>query len=120
MKMMIALALTALAMPAASFAQSTQSEISPTPGASAILRADLINAERELRSVPAAERDVARSINLGIVLAKMGQTDEAARRFYRVIVQDDVELILADGQIAGSQDVARRALAAMKRGEFSR
>jgi NACalpha-BTF3-like transcription factor len=70
--------------------------------------------------VPGAERDVARSINLGVVLAKLGRTEEAERRFQRVIVQDDVELVLADGQTIGSQDAARRALGALRRGEYGR
>ncbi|HEX8414009.1 MAG TPA: tetratricopeptide repeat protein [Sphingomicrobium sp.] len=119
--MKIALALIAAAiLPAPGIAQAAKDEARPIAGAELLLRADFENAERELRAVPGAERDVARSINLGVVLAKLGRTEEAERRLQRVIIQDDVELVLANGETVGSQDAARRALGALRRGEFGR
>jgi hypothetical protein len=117
------LALTVIAaavLPTAALAQAAPETTRPVAGADLLLKADFESAERELRAVPGAERDVARSINLGVVLAKLGRTEEAERRFQRVIVQDDVELVLADGQTIGSQDAARRALGALRRGEYGR
>jgi hypothetical protein len=68
----------------------------------------------------AARYDPASTINLGIALAKTGHPDQAADQFRRALVLDDVQIVVADGQMVMSHDVARRALAALQNGVLSR
>jgi len=92
----------------------------PAPGYSALMSADYASAEREIRGAPVSKYDPARSINLGIALAKTGQADRAARQFQHVLMEQDVELVLANGETVMSHDVARRALASLQNGALSR
>jgi hypothetical protein len=101
---------------AAQFAQVND----PAPGYSSLLGANYANAEREIQSANVSEYDPARAINLGIALAKQGQADKAARQFNRVLLEADVEMIVANGQTVMSHDVAKRALAMLQSGELSR
>jgi hypothetical protein len=75
---------------------------------------------QEIRSANVSAYDPARAINLGIALAKTGRADEAAAQFKSVMLEDDVEMIVANGQTAMSHDVAQRALAALQDGTFRR
>jgi Tfp pilus assembly protein PilF len=90
------------------------------PGYSAILSADYATAERELRSAPVDVSDPARNINLGIVLAKTGHPDLAAREFQQVLASDEVTVTVLNGYSVSSHDVARRALALLERGMLGR
>ena len=92
----------------------------PAPGYSSLLKSDYSNAERELRSANVSAYDPARSINLGIVLAKQGDRAGAAKQFNQVLFEEDVEMVVADGQTAMSHEVARRALSALQNGVLSR
>jgi len=74
----------------------------PAPGASSLMHSD-----------------PARAINLGIALAKTGRKDEAAQQFRSVLMQDDVEMIVADGQTIASHVLAERALASLQNGVLS-
>ncbi len=65
--------------------------------------------------------DPARLINHGVALARMGQFDEARADFEAAAEADSsVELETADGQWVDSRRLARRALAALDRGDFAR
>jgi hypothetical protein len=84
------------------------------------MNSDYANAEREIRSANVSKYDPARSMNLGIALAKQGRRDDAAKQFNRVLLETDVEMIVADGQSVMSHDLARRALASLETGVLSR
>jgi len=92
----------------------------PAPGAASLLSSNYANAEREIRAADVSKYDPARSINLGIALAKQGRRDDAAKQFNRVLLEEDVEMIVADGQTVMSHEVAQRALAALQNGVLSR
>jgi hypothetical protein len=92
----------------------------PAPGYSSLLHSDYSSAEREIRSSNVSMYDPARSINLGIALAKQGRRADAANQFNSVLLEEDVEMVVANGQTAMSHDVAHRALAALQGGVLSR
>lgn len=107
-----------VAAPAAAQVGTTVND--PAPGYSSLLGANYANAEREIRSANVSAYDPARSINLGIALAKTGRSEDAAKQFRSVLLEEDVEMVVANGQTAMSHDVARRAMAALQDGTFSR
>jgi Flp pilus assembly protein TadD len=88
----------------------------PAPGYSSILNSNYSAAEREIRSAQTSAADPARAINLGIVLAKTGHREEAAAQFQRVLMQDNVQFVVANGSTVNSHEVAQRALAALQNG----
>jgi Flp pilus assembly protein TadD len=92
----------------------------PAPGAASLLNSDYASAEREIRAANVSKYDPARSINLGIALAKQGRRDDAAKQFNRVLMEQDVEMVVADGQTVMSHEVAQRALTALEKGVLSR
>ena len=116
--LIFALPAAALLVPTAASAQ-LGSYNDPAPGASSLMRSDFANAEREIRGAKVDASDPARAINLGIALAKTGRRDEAAQQFRSVLMQDDVAMIVADGQTVMSHDLAARALASLQNGVLS-
>ena len=67
------------------------------------------------------EDDPARLINHGIALARMGQFAEARADFEAAAeASSGIELETAGGQWVDSRRLARRALAALDRGDFAR
>jgi hypothetical protein len=121
MKLLILAALptAALLVPAPAVAQfATVND--PAPGYSSLLGADYATAEREIRAANVSKYDPARSINLGIALAKQGQREQAAKQFNCVLMEADIEMVVADGQTVMSHDLARRALASLENGVLSR
>ncbi|HUE78653.1 MAG TPA: tetratricopeptide repeat protein [Sphingomicrobium sp.] len=83
-------------------------------GFNALVEADYSTAESQLRANKrVAKNDPARLINLGVVLAKTGRAEQAARLFERAMAADEVELILASGEQVSSRDAARRAMRAL-------
>lgn len=92
----------------------------PAPGYSSILNSNYSSAEREIRDARTSPTDPARAINLGIVLAKTGHREEAAQQFQRVLAQDDVQFVVANGSTVNSHEVAQRALAALQNGVLSK
>ena len=92
----------------------------PAPGYTAIMGADYATAERDIRGADVSKYDPARLINLGVVFAKTGRREAAERSFKRVLMQDEVQMILVNGQTASSHDVASRALASLENGVLSR
>ena len=85
-------------------------------GYDALMAADYAAAEAQLRSRHGlAAYDPARLINLGQVLARTGREREASKLFKRVLEEDDVVIILADGRQMGSQTAARIALESLQR-----
>jgi len=92
----------------------------PAPGYSSLMSANYGKAEREIRSANVSAYDPARAINLGVALAKTGRSDEAAKQFKSVMLEENVEMVVANGQTVMSHDVAQRALVALADGTFNR
>ncbi len=116
---LIALSAGVVAVPTAAFAQMAPYN-DPTPGSASIMSSNYANAEREIRSADVSPYDPARSINLGIVLAKQGHPDKAAREFRQVLNEEDVSIVVASGKTYSSHEVASRALAALESGALTR
>jgi hypothetical protein len=120
MKVFILAALpSALLVPAPAVAQFAQVN-DPAPGYSSLLGADYATAEREIRASNVSKFDPARSINLGVALAKQGRRADAAKQFNRVLMEADVEMVVANGKSVMSHDLARYALASLDNGVLSR
>jgi Flp pilus assembly protein TadD len=122
MKALILAALPTAALLVASPAAAGQfSQVNdPAPGAASLLNSDFGNAEREIRAANVSKYDPARSINLGIALAKQGRKGEASKQFNRVLMEENVEMVVANGQTVMSHEVAQRALSALENGVLSR
>lgn len=116
---LVALPAAALLTSAPAFAQLA-TDNDPAPGYSSLLGANYANAEREIRSADVSAYDPARSINLGIALAKQGKADAAAQQFNSVLLEPDVEMVVANGNTVMSHDVARRAMAMLQSGALGR
>ena len=84
-------------------------------GFDAIIAGDLRTAESQIENArTVAANDPARLINLGYIHMRTGRTQSAQRLFESVRDQrSGVALHLANGDVADSRDVARRALARM-------
>ena len=80
-------------------------------GMKAILSGDYATAEKQIRDSDVSKYDPARALNLGLVLVKTGRPDKAERQFRRVLFEENLELILADGSTMMSHTAARQALA---------
>lgn len=121
---MKSLSILALPLAAIAFASPASAQIStrddPAPGYSSLLHSDFTHAEREIRGSRVAAGDPAAAINLGIALAKTGRRAEAAEQFRSVLMQDDVEMVVANGETLMSHAVAERALASLQNGVLSR
>jgi Flp pilus assembly protein TadD len=121
MKAMIFTALPVAALLTATPAAAQFGQVNdPAPGYSSLMSADYASAEREIRSANVSKYDPARTINLGIALAKQGRKDDAAKQFNRVLMEEDVEMVVANGQTVMSHEVAQRALSALENGVLSR
>ena len=120
MKGMILVALPAAFFAAAPAAAQFATVNEPAPGYSSLLNSNYSAAEKEIRASDLAKYDPARLINLGIALAKQGRRDAAAEKFSSVLLQDDVEMVVANGYTVMSHDLARRALAELDNGVLSR
>jgi hypothetical protein len=105
----------ALASPAAAQQQSEIGYPAGSLGFDAIMKSDFAAAERQIRESGLSKYDPAVSLNLGLVYAKTGRTEKAAKQFLRVLSEDEVELILANESSISSHDAARRALATLAR-----
>lgn len=82
-----------------------------------LMASDFALAERTLRlDARVSSRDPAKLINYGLALAKTGHIEAARRAFSRVLDEDEIELIMADGSSSNSHDVARRGLAMVRSG----
>ncbi len=114
----IGVAGSVLSGPAAAQLASPVNE--PAPGYSSLLNSNYVNAEKEIRSANVSAYDPATAINLGISLAKQGQQNQAAAQFRNVMMQENVEMVVADGQTVMSHDVAQRAIASLDHGVLSR
>ena len=119
MKALILAGVPALLLAAPASAQFAQVN-DPAPGSASLLSSDYANAEREIRGADVSKYDPARSMNLGIALAKQGNKADAAKQFNRVLMEADVEMVVANGSSVMSHDLARRALASLENGVLSR
>lgn len=113
---LLTVGLAASAPAAAQFATVNE----PAPGYGSLLGANYGQAEKEIRASNVSAYDPARAINLGIALAKTGRSRDAAAQFRGVLMEEDVEMVVANGQTVMSHDVARRALAGLQNGTFDR
>ena len=111
---------TALLIPAPAVAAQFAQVNDPAPGSASLLSSDYATAEREIRAANVSKYDPARSMNLGIALAKQGRKTDAAKQFNRVLLEADVEMVVADGKTVMSHALARYALASLDNGVLSR
>lgn len=118
MKALVLLGLPALLLSAPASAQFSQVNES-APGSASLLSSDYAGAEREIRGADVSKYDPARSMNLGIALAKQGNKADAAKQFNKVLMEADVEMVVANGSSVMSHDLARRALASLQNGALS-
>lgn len=85
-------------------------------GFAALMSADYATAENQLRkSRGVAPDDPARLINLGVVLIRTGREAEGVSLLEKAAKGENFELVMADGRSMSSKEVARRALAKLKR-----
>lgn len=114
----LAIALSASALGTTAMAQTAQGEIGYSRGSlgyDALRANDLRTAEVQIESAQGiAADDPARLINLGYIHMRTGRIQSAQRLFEAVRDhRRDVMLELANGEVASSREVARRALARM-------
>jgi Flp pilus assembly protein TadD len=110
-------ALAAAALLASTAAAAQDAEIGYPKGSlgyGAIMSGDYAAAEQQIRESNLSKYDPARALNLGFVYAKTGRPDKAAKQFRRVLLQDDLELVMADGSTTSSHEAAKRALALLQ------
>jgi Flp pilus assembly protein TadD len=113
-------ALTAALVIASPAAAQLNSANDPAPGYSSLMSSNYSTAEREIRAANVSKYDPARAMNLGVALAKQGRQDEAAKQFNHVLMEADVEMVVADGKTVMSHDLARYALSSLRNGVLSR
>ena len=83
-------------------------------GFAAMKARDYATAETQLRALNGIEaNDPARLINLGQLLIRTGRHAEGAALLDQARKGEDIELVLANGRIMSSRDIARRALASV-------
>ena len=81
---------------------------------------DYASAEQQIRESNVSKYDPARALNLGFIYAKTGRADKAAKQFRRVLMADDQDLILANGELVSSHEAARRAIGALQTAELNK
>lgn len=108
----IAIAVSTGGLSAAVSAQTSEPDYpAGALGTDAILVGNYELAEHQIRSSYVSKYDPARALNLGTVLARTGRTDQAIKQFRRVLLEDNIDLELADGSTISSHKAARQALA---------
>ncbi|MFN3474615.1 MAG: tetratricopeptide repeat protein [Blastomonas sp.] len=123
-------ALAALGLAAPGFAQPVQNRAAATEigydagslGYAALLQGNYPAALEQMQAAqnevsPAARRDPARLINMGLAYAKMGDVT-SARQHYQAAIDTPVsfDIILSDGRIMDSRVAARHALRRLDQG----
>lgn len=84
-------------------------------GYQALINGDYATAEKQILAGRVGKYDPARALNLGLILARTGRGDEAAVQFRRVLLHEDVELILGNGESMSSHAAARAGLDSLRR-----
>ena len=84
-------------------------------GYDALVNANYATAEQQILDSNIGKNDPARLINLGQIYRKTGRTELAIQVLEAAARLDEVELILANGEVIGSRDAARKALAALRK-----
>lgn len=85
-------------------------------GYDALVKANYEAAERQIESdFGISKNDPAKLINLGQIYWKTGRIDLAVRVLEAAMRSENIELILANGDIMGSRDAARRILGTIRK-----
>lgn len=85
-------------------------------GYDALVKANYGVAEQQILSDSRiAKNDPARLINLGQIYWKTGRTDMAIRVLEAAMRSEEVELILANGEVISSREAARKTLASIRK-----
>lgn len=85
-------------------------------GYDALVKANYKVAEQQiLLDSRVAKNDPARLINLGQIYLKTGRIDMAIKVLEAAVRSEEVELILANGEVMSSRDAARKTLATIRR-----
>lgn len=85
-------------------------------GFDALVKANYHAAEQQiLLDSRVAKNDPARLINLGQIYWKTGRTEKAINVLEAAMRAEEVELILANGEVISSWDAARKTLASIKK-----
>ncbi|WP_017670159.1 hypothetical protein [Blastomonas sp. AAP53] len=127
-------ALAALGMAAPGVAQPVQNRAAATEigyadgalGFAALMKGNYPVALEQMQAAekqvsPAARRDPARLINMGLAYAKMGDIASARSHYQAAIgAERSFDLILADGRVMDSRVAARHALRRLDQGYASR
>ncbi len=127
-------ALAALGMVAPGIAQPVQNRAAATEigyeagtlGYAALLQGDYPAALEQMQAAekqvsPAARRDPARLINMGLAYARMGDAASARSHYQAAIAAPtSFDIILSDGRVMDSRAAARRALRRLDQGYASR
>lgn len=109
----VALAVSLVAAAASAGLAKDKSEIGyplGSLGTKAIVAANYETAEHQLLNSDVDVNDPARLLNLGHIYAATGRPDQARSAFSRVLRQDDLDLILANGSHMSSHEAARNSL----------
>lgn len=104
----------ALMLPAAGVAYAPQDEIGYSKGAlgtDALMKGDNERALQQILTSKAEADDPARLINLGRVYARMGRKTDAINAFQAAIdSREHFDVMLSDGRVMDSREVARLSL----------
>lgn len=115
--------LAAILLPLACFATAAAAnpagEIGYPKGAlgyDALVKADYQAAEQQILSDDrTAKNDPAKLINLGQIYWKTGRVEMAIEVLEAAVRSEEVDLILANGEIVSSRDAARQTLASIRK-----
>ncbi len=117
--MKISLILLPIACLASAAAAKPNGEIGYPKGAlgyDALVEANYNVAEQQiLADESTSKNDPAKLINLGQIYWKTGRVDMAVRVLEIALRSEDVEIILANGNVVSSREAARKALSAIRR-----
>ena len=120
MKLALSIALSVLVAPASAVSQWGSPSLDPAPGYNAILEANYDVSEREINASQADNHDAAKLINLGIVYGLTNRSAEAEKLFRQVVQNEDVTILVANGDTVSAHEVASKALARLRAGTLGR
>lgn len=117
--MKISLMLLPIACLASAAASKPNGEIGYPKGSlgyDALVEANYKDAEQQIMADESiSKNDPAKLINLGQIYWKTGRVDMAVRVLEIALRSEDVEIVLANGDVMSSRDAARKALSSIRR-----